>query len=51
MAPPEPPQLPYPARGTGLGTPTFTTELASRAGLSAAAVSQHLTALRDAGLM
>ncbi|MFG2596974.1 DUF5937 family protein [Streptomyces sp. NPDC048462] len=78
-APPEPPQLSYPARGTGLlwesrpatrpdalasvvgrsralllselDTPASTTELAHRTGLSAAGVSQCLTALRDAGLV
>ena len=76
---PEPPQLAYPARGTGslweprpitrtdalaavlgrsrtlllteLETPASTTELAHRTGLSAAGVSQYLTALRDAGLV
>ncbi|MEV6394610.1 DUF5937 family protein [Streptomyces sp. NPDC051907] len=76
---PDPPQLAYPARGTGslwqrrpvaktdavaavlgrsrtlllteLDTPASTTELARRTGLSAAGVSQHLTALRDAGLV
>lgn len=36
---------------TELETPASTTELARRTGLSAAAVSQHLTALRDAGLV
>lgn len=79
VAPPEPPQLAYPARGTGtlweprpvtgagalsavlgrsrtlllteLETPASTTELARRTGLSPAAVSQHLTALRNAGLV
>ncbi|WP_432040607.1 DUF5937 family protein [Streptomyces cucumeris] len=79
VAPPEPPQLAYPARGTGtlwasrpvpradalsavlgrsrtvllteLETPASTTELARRTGLSAAGVSQHLTALRNAGLV
>ncbi|MFD6972376.1 transcriptional regulator [Streptomyces sp. NPDC059949] len=79
VTPPEPPQLAYPARGTGslweprpvprtealaavlgrsrtlllteLGTPASTTELARRTGLSAAGVSQCLTALRDAGLV
>ncbi|MFJ1757663.1 ArsR/SmtB family transcription factor [Kitasatospora sp. NPDC088134] len=35
---------------TELDTPASTTELAARCGLSPAAVSQHLTALRDAGL-
>jgi DNA-binding transcriptional ArsR family regulator len=76
-APPDPPQLAYPARGAGtlwetrpaadslaavlgrararllaeLGTPASTTELARRTGLSAPGVSQHLTALRDAGLV
>ncbi|WP_031166958.1 ArsR/SmtB family transcription factor [Streptosporangium roseum] len=34
-----------------LETPASTTQLARRAGLSAAGVSQHLTALRDAGLV
>ncbi|GAB3658211.1 DUF5937 family protein [Actinocorallia lasiicapitis] len=34
-----------------LETPASTTELAGRTGLSAAAVSQHLTALRDAGFV
>ncbi|MEW1864280.1 DUF5937 family protein [Streptomyces sp. NPDC088194] len=33
-----------------LDSPASTTELAARTGLSAPAVSQHLTALRDAGL-
>lgn len=79
VTPPEPPQLAYPARGTGslwepgtvartealaallgrsrtlllaeLQTPASTTELARRTGLSAAGVSQCLTALRDAGLV
>ncbi|NUK04345.1 ArsR/SmtB family transcription factor [Streptomyces lunaelactis] len=79
VTPPEPPQLAYPARGTGslwgprpitgtdalaavlgrsrtlllteLETPASTTELAHRTGLSAAGVSQCLTALRDAGLV
>ncbi|MFF1839908.1 ArsR/SmtB family transcription factor [Streptomyces sp. NPDC058231] len=77
-APPEPPQLAYPARGIGslwepgpadaralaavlgrsrtrllteLDTPASTTRLAQRTGLSPAAVSQFLTALRDAGLV
>ncbi|MHA6765425.1 ArsR/SmtB family transcription factor [Streptacidiphilus sp. PAMC 29251] len=36
---------------TELDTPASTTELAHRTGLSAAGVSQHLTALRDAGLV
>jgi biotin operon repressor len=77
--PPHPPQLAYPARGTGmlwehrplahaeaiaavlgrsrtvllaeLDSPTSTTELARRTGISAAGVSQHLTALRDAGMV
>ncbi|MCX5196112.1 DUF5937 family protein [Streptomyces sp. NBC_00249] len=76
---PEPPQLAYPARGTGtlweprttstseavaavlgrsralllaeLDTPASTTQLARHCGLSAAGVSQHLTALRNAGLV
>ncbi|WP_330331179.1 DUF5937 family protein [Streptomyces sp. NBC_00536] len=77
---PDPPQLAYPARGTGtlweprhpgtageavaavlgrsralllteLDTPASTTRLAARCGLSAPAVSQHLTALRGAGLV
>ncbi|MGV9451255.1 ArsR family transcriptional regulator [Streptomyces sp. NPDC003635] len=76
---PDPPQLAYPARGTGtlwqrrpapaagalaavlgrsrtrllteLDIPAATTELARRTGLSPAAVSQSLTALRDAGLV
>lgn len=34
-----------------LDTPSSTTQLALHSGLSAAAVSQHLTALRDAGLV
>ncbi|MFE9764480.1 transcriptional regulator [Streptomyces sp. NPDC005808] len=79
VRPPEPPQLAYPARGTGslwerravtrtealaavlgrsrtlllteLDTPASTTELAHRTGLSAAGVSQCLTALRNAGLV
>lgn len=34
-----------------LDTPASTTQLAGHTGLSAAAVSQHLTALRDAGLV
>ncbi|MCO6009102.1 winged helix-turn-helix domain-containing protein [Actinoallomurus purpureus] len=78
-SPPEPPQLAYPARGTGtlwehrpvtraeaiaavlgrsrtlllteLAAPASTTELARRTGISAAGVSQHLTALRDAGMV
>jgi DNA-binding transcriptional ArsR family regulator len=77
--PPEPPQLAYPARGSGtlwehrpvtrteaiaailgrsrtvllaeLEAPASTTELAHRTGMSAAGVSQHLTALRDAGMV
>ncbi|MBN0048009.1 winged helix-turn-helix transcriptional regulator [Streptomyces actuosus] len=36
---------------TELETPASTTELARRTGLSPAGVSQHLTALRDAGLV
>ncbi|MFF9913299.1 DUF5937 family protein [Streptomyces sp. NPDC013457] len=36
---------------TELDTPASTTRLAADCGLSAAAVSQHLTALRDAGLV
>lgn len=36
---------------TELDTPSSTTQLAHRAGMSAAGVSQHLTALRDAGLV
>jgi DNA-binding transcriptional ArsR family regulator len=79
VAPPEPPQLAYPARGIGsmwdpaptagtdalsavlgrsrtrllteLDTPASTTQLARRTGLSPAAVSQYLTALRGAGLV
>ncbi len=79
VTPPDPPQLAYPARGTGtlwasrpvartdavaavlgrsrtlllaeLQSPASTTELALRTGLSAPAVSQCLTALRDAGLV
>ncbi|MFD7786044.1 ArsR family transcriptional regulator [Streptomyces nojiriensis] len=79
VTPPEPPQLAYPARGTGslweprpagrtaalaavlgrsrtrllteLESPASTTELARRTGLSAAGVSQYLTALRAAGLV
>jgi DNA-binding transcriptional ArsR family regulator len=34
-----------------LETPTSTTTLAQRTGLSAAGISQHLTALRDAGMV
>jgi DNA-binding transcriptional ArsR family regulator len=77
--PPDPPQLAYPARGTGtlwetrpvthadaiaavvgraravllteLASPASTTDLARRTGISAAGVSQHLTALRDAGMI
>jgi biotin operon repressor len=77
--PPAPPQLCYPARGTGtlwshrpvqhaeaisavlgrsrtillaeLAAPASTTDLARRTGISAAGVSQHLTALRDAGMV
>ncbi len=77
--PPEPPQLAYPARGTGtlwahrpvlradaiaavlgrsrtvilseLSAPASTTDLARRTGISAAGVSQHLTALRGAGMV
>lgn len=77
--PAAPPQLTYPARGTGtlwehqpvtrsdaiaavlgrsrtvllieLEAPASTTELARRTGISAAGVSQHLTALRDAGMV
>jgi DNA-binding transcriptional ArsR family regulator len=76
---PAPPQITYPARGTGtlwehrpvtradaisavlgrsrtillaeLEAPASTTELARRTGISAAGVSQHLTALRDAGMV
>ncbi|MBC2906148.1 ArsR/SmtB family transcription factor [Streptomyces cupreus] len=79
VTPPDPPQLAYPARGTGtlwqprptpaadalaavlgrsrtrllaeLEIPAATTDLARRTGLSPAAVSQSLTALRDAGLV
>ncbi|WP_328871530.1 winged helix-turn-helix domain-containing protein [Streptomyces sp. NBC_00287] len=79
VALPDPPQLAYPARGTGtlwqprstpaadalaavlgrsrtrllteLDIPASTTDLARRTGLSPAAVSQSLTALRDAGLV
>ncbi|MEU9732125.1 DUF5937 family protein [Streptomyces sp. NPDC048002] len=79
VAPPEPPQLAYPARGTAtlwqprptpaadalaavlgrsrtrllteLDVPASTTGLAAGTGLSPAAVSQALTALRDAGLV
>ncbi|MEV5507966.1 ArsR/SmtB family transcription factor [Streptomyces orinoci] len=79
VAPPDPPQLAYAARGAGalwetrpdggaealavvlgrsrtlllgeLESPASTTELARRTGLSAAGVSQQLTALRDAGLV
>lgn len=36
---------------TELETPASTTELAGRTGISAPGVSQHLTALRDAGLV
>jgi DNA-binding transcriptional ArsR family regulator len=77
--PNHPPQIAYPARGTGtlwesrpvaradalaailgrsrttllteLQTPASTSELALRTGISAAGVSQHLTALRDAGMV
>ncbi|MFI0737769.1 helix-turn-helix domain-containing protein [Streptomyces sp. NPDC021100] len=76
---PDPPQLAYPARGTGtlwerrpparaeaiaavlgrsrtrllteLAAPASTTELAGRTGISAAGVSQHLAALRGAGMV
>ncbi|MFJ9458515.1 ArsR/SmtB family transcription factor [Kitasatospora sp. NPDC101447] len=79
LAPPDPLQLAYPARGTGtlwataaaagtgalaavlgrsrtrllteLAAPASTTELARRTGLSPSAVSQYLTALRDARLV
>ncbi|MEU8511629.1 DUF5937 family protein [Kitasatospora sp. NPDC048722] len=79
VAPPDPPQLAYPARGIGslwaarpaapnaalaavlgrsralllveLDAPASTTDLARRTGLSPAAVSQYLTALRDAHLV
>ncbi|MFI9363437.1 DUF5937 family protein [Kitasatospora sp. NPDC053057] len=80
FAPPDPPQLAYPARGIGglwaakaptpgtaalaavlgrsralllaeLAAPASTTELARRTGLSPSAVSQYLTALRDARLV
>ncbi|MFH9355107.1 DUF5937 family protein [Kitasatospora sp. NPDC017646] len=79
FAPPEPPQLVYPARGIGglwatgpahrtaalaavlgrsralllaeLAAPASTTELARRTGLSPSAVSQYLTALREARLV
>ncbi|MFH8369535.1 DUF5937 family protein [Streptomyces sp. NPDC018031] len=79
VTPPDPPQLAYPARGSGslwesrhataagplatvlgrsrarllteLDSPASTTELARRTGLSAAGVSQCLTALRGAGLV
>ncbi len=34
-----------------LDTPASTTQLATHSGLSAAGVSQHLTALRNAGLV
>ncbi|MGW7449136.1 ArsR/SmtB family transcription factor [Kitasatospora sp. NPDC054795] len=54
-APPDPLQLARPARGTGPvwgpSPPASTVELARRTGLSAPAVSQYLTALRDAGLV
>ncbi|MFD7439939.1 ArsR/SmtB family transcription factor [Streptomyces sp. NPDC059909] len=36
---------------TELDTPASTTQLAQHSGLSAAGVSQHLTALRNAGLV
>jgi DNA-binding transcriptional ArsR family regulator len=36
---------------TELETPASTTDLAQRTGISAAGVSQHLTALRDAGMV
>ncbi|WP_256178640.1 DUF5937 family protein [Kitasatospora aureofaciens] len=79
VAPPDPPQFAYPARGIGtlwaarpaasstalagvlgrsrtlllleLAAPASTTELAHRTGLSPSAVSQYLTALRDARLV
>ncbi|MBD0693029.1 ArsR/SmtB family transcription factor [Streptomyces sp. CBMA123] len=80
FAPPDPPQLAYPARGIGglwratapppgtealaavlgrsrtrllaeLAAPASTAELARRTGLSPSAVSQYLTALRDARLV
>ncbi|GAA2739409.1 ArsR/SmtB family transcription factor [Kitasatospora cinereorecta] len=79
VAPPDPPQLAYRARGVGtlweprpasgvdaltavlgrartlllteLDTPASTTELAGRIGISVPGTSQHLTALRDAGLV
>ncbi|SNT38139.1 regulatory protein, arsR family [Asanoa hainanensis] len=79
IRPPDPPQLAYPARGTGtlwesrsvraapalatvlgrtralllseLELPATTTDLAERTGLTAPAISQHLTTLRDAGLV
>ncbi|WP_030208236.1 helix-turn-helix domain-containing protein [Streptomyces sp. NRRL S-87] len=79
VAPPDPPQLAYRARGTGtlweprpaagtaalaavlgrtrtlllteLDAPATTTELAARTGASMAAVSQNLSALRDAGFV
>ncbi|MEU9047128.1 MULTISPECIES: ArsR family transcriptional regulator [unclassified Kitasatospora] len=79
LAPPDPLQLAYPARGIGalwasapaagtealaavlgrsrtrllteLAAPASTTELARRTGLSPSAVSQYLTALRDASLV
>ncbi|MFE6054436.1 ArsR family transcriptional regulator [Kitasatospora sp. NPDC056446] len=79
LAPPDPLQLAYPARGIGtlwasappagtealaavlgrsrarllteLAAPASTTELAHRTGLSPSAVSQYLTALRDARLV
>ncbi|MFJ8624027.1 ArsR family transcriptional regulator [Kitasatospora sp. NPDC093550] len=79
LAPPDPLQLAYPARGIGtlwssappagtealaavlgrsrarllteLASPASTTELARRTGLSPSAVSQYLTALRDARLV
>jgi DNA-binding transcriptional ArsR family regulator len=79
VAPPDPPQLAYPARGAAtlwergslpdagalagvlgrsrarllveLDTPASTTQLSARTGLSPAAVSQYLTALRAARLV
>jgi DNA-binding transcriptional ArsR family regulator len=79
MAPPDPPQLCYPARGAGtvwerrefphtdavaavigrsrtlllaeLEAPASTTELAARTGMSPSGVSQHLSALRGAGMV
>ena len=42
---------PGPLLLTELESPASTTDLAQRTGISAAGVSQHLTALRDAGMV